>query len=262
VRAVNLVPPELRSRVPGDGDPRIAYGVFGGLVLLLVMVLVSVSYSNKATTLNDEAAALQAQAARHQTKAAPVQAFNDFAGVAQSRTLLVGGLAASRFPWGNALFNLSKSLPADVTIDSMNAVTAEQTAAAANQSTGSTAVAAASEPTLELTGCTSSWIGYSRLTVWLKNMPGVRDVTSSQSSASGPVAQAAAGGENADGARKNNCGPAPLKFTTKIFYQPREVDLVGLPKISAPEAPGASGAVGATPAAGAPAAATTPPAAK
>lgn len=260
MRAVNLVPPELRSRTPGEGDPRIAYGVFGGLVVLLVMVLFAVNLSNKATTLNDEAAALQAQANRHQVKAKPVQAFNDFAGVAESRTLLVGGLAASRFPWGKALYNLSESLPEDVTIDSINAVTASQTAAVANQSTGGAAVASSSQATVEIAGCTSSWIGYSRLTVWLKNMPGVQKVESTQSSAPGPVATDTSESTQTD--RSSNCGPAPLKFSTKIFYEPRQVDLVGLPKITAPAPAGASGAVGATPAAGAPAAATTPPAAK
>jgi hypothetical protein len=248
VRAVNLVPPELRSRVPGEGDPRVAYGVFGGLVVLLIMVLATVSYSNKATTLNDEAAALTAQAARHQVAAKPVQAFNDFAGVAKSRTLLVGGLAASRFPWGKAMYNLSQSLPPDVTLDTMTATTSDATAVAANQQSGAAGVSSTSVPTLELVGCTSDWIGYSRLTIWLKSMPGVQDVTSAQSTNSGPIDQAG----DANSKRSSNCGPSPLKFTAKVIYQPRQVDLVGLPKIdSGSSAGGASGAVGS------PAAATT-----
>jgi hypothetical protein len=222
--------------------------------VLLIMVLVAVNYSNKITTLNDQTAAIQAQAQRHQTKAAPVQAFNDFAGVAASRTLLVGGLAASRFPWGTALFNLSESLPADTTIDTLKAVTADTAAAAANQSTGAAGVSSTAVATLELAGCTSSWISYSRLIVWLKNMPGVADVTSSQSTDAGPIDQ----GTDAASKRTQNCGPSPLKFTSKVIYEPREVNLIGLPKLSAPADGGASGATGAAPAAGAPAAATTP----
>ncbi|MGH2907428.1 MAG: hypothetical protein ACRDKI_11775 [Solirubrobacterales bacterium] len=254
MRAVNLIPPELRSRVPGEGDPRVAYGVFGGLVVLLLMVLLAVSASNKATTLNDEAAALRAEAERHQVKAKPVQAFNDFAGVAHSRTLLVGGLAASRFPWGQAMYNLSRSLPGDVTLDTMKALTADSTVAAANQSTGAAGVASTQLPTLEIAGCTSDWIGYSRLTVWLKAMPGVQDVRTTQSNTPGPAAT----GSDDNGKRTLNCGPAPLKFTTKIFYAPREVNLIGLPKVDSGAAGGASGATGAAPApAGSPAASTT-----
>lgn len=260
MRAVNLVPPELRAKVPGDGDPRVAYGVFGGLVVLLLMVLIAVSYSNKATTLNDEAAALRAQATRHQTKAKPVQAFNDFAGVAESRTLLVGGLAASRFPWDKAMFNLSETLPPDVTLDTIKATTADAAAAGANQATGAAAVASTTVASLELAGCTSGWIGYSRFTVWLKNMPGVADVRSSQSNNNGAVDDKPT---DANAKRSQNCGPSPLKFTVKVYYAPRQVDLVGLPKVdSGAAAGGASGATGAAPGAtapttGAPAAAST-----
>ena len=253
MKAVNLIPPELRSRVPGEGDPRIAYGVFGGLVLLLIMVVLSVTYSNKVTTINDQTAQLQAEAQRHQVKAKPVQSFNDFAGVAQSRTLLVGGLAASRFPWGKAMYNLSRSLPSDVTLTSMNALTADQDITAANQDTGAAAVQSTTVPTLELQGCTSSWIGYSRLQVWLKGMPGVKDVRSTQSTVG---TASAVSGNDAAAKRTLNCGPATLTFTAKIYYQAREVNLVGLPKVSADS--GASGTSGATGAAPAPAANTTP----
>jgi Tfp pilus assembly protein PilN len=222
------------------------------------MVLIAVSYSNKATTLNDEAAALRDQASRHQTTAKPVQAFNDFAGVAKSRTLLVGGLAASRFPWDTALFNLSETLPSDVTLDTINATTADTQAVAANQSSGAAAVASTTVASLNLAGCTSGWIGYSRFTVWLKNMPGVASVKSAQSNNGGAVSDDAS---DPNAKRASNCGPSPLKFTVKVYYEPREVDLVGLPKIDSGAA-GASGATGAAPGAtapttGAPAAAST-----
>lgn len=253
MRAVNLLPPELRARTAGEGDPRIAFGIVGGLALLLVMVVVAVMYSNKATTLNDQAAAVQAKADRARAKTVvPVQSYNDFAGVAQSRTLLVGGLAASRFPWGNALYNLSRSLPEDVTLTDINAVTADKAAAATNQATGATAVSAGALPSMTLTGCTSGWIGYSRLMVWLKEMPGVADVRSTQSTSSGVVEQ---GGAEAD-KRTQNCGPAPLQFALVVAYEEREVNLIGLPKVeSAAPAAGASNATGATPD---PAAQTTP----
>lgn len=255
MRAVNLLPPELRARTAGEGDPRVAYGIIGGLALLLVMVIVAVMYSNKATTLTDQATAVQAKADRARAQTVrPVQSYNDFAGVAQSRTLLVGGLAASRFPWGNALYNLSRSLPEDVTLNDINAVTADKAVAATNQASGATAVSSAALPSLTLTGCTSGWIGYSRLMVWLKEMPGVSGVNSTQSTSSG-VAETEGGTEASK--RTQNCGPAPLQFSLVVSFEEREVNLIGLPKIESatPAAAGATGATGGTPA---PAAQTTP----
>jgi hypothetical protein len=246
VRPVNLVPGEFRARGAGDGDPKVAYGVVGGLGLLLVMVLLAIVQSNKATTLQDETAALQAEAQRHQVRAKPVQSFNDFADDVKKRTLLIGGLAASRFPWDKALRNLSESTPGDVTLDSVAATTAGET----GQPTGDAA-------TIQLAGCSSDWIGLSRFIVRLREMPGVSKVVSSNGSvnpeASGDSNAGAAGGDD----RKANCGKKPLTFQIAVTFAPRKIDLTGLPKIAAPAAAGgATGATGATAAAPAPAAAT------
>lgn len=252
MRAVNLIPAELRPKTPGEGDPNVAYAIVGGLALLFVMIVLAIVQSNKATTLNDQAAAVNAEAARHQVAAKPVQQFNDFAGVAESRTLLVGGLAASRFPWGSAIYNLSRSLPQDVTLDTIIATTAGTTAAAASQTSGAAGVSSAQTPTVALTGCTSGWIGYSRLTVWLKNMPGVQDVTSTSSDQSAGITAEL-------DKRTKNCGPSPLTFALEVTYEPRKVNLVGLPEVKAPAVAGPSGGTGASGAAAAPApaAATT-----
>ena len=122
MRAVNLIPEELRPRVPGEGDPRVAYGVVGALALLLIMVVVAISYSNKLHTIQDQTAAINAQVAQHTSGAAAITVTPDTIGSeVANRTLLVGGLAASRFPWGGALYNLSRSLPKDVTLDTITA---------------------------------------------------------------------------------------------------------------------------------------------
>lgn len=257
MRAVNLLPPELRSRVAGEGDPRVAYGVVGGLALLLAMVVLAISYSNKAATLQEQAASIEAQANRTRAQnVKPVQSFNDFAGVAQSRTLLVGGLAAARFPWGNALYNLSRSLPDDVTLNDIKAVTADASVAATNQQTGATVTSSSAKPTLTLSGCTSGWIGFSRLMVWLREMPGVERVNATQSTNEG---QKSTEDATEEAKRSLNCGPSPLSFALTVIYKERQVDLIGLPKVaSATPAAGATGAT-AAPASPDPAAQTTPP---
>lgn len=237
MRAVNLIPEELRPRVPGDGDPRVAYGVLGVLAVLLVMVLVAIHYSNELKTIEDQTAAITAEAQSHRTRVAAVATTPDqVAADVKTRTLLVGGLAKTRFPWGDALYDLSRAIPEDTTLNDINV---RSGGASAGDTSGSS---------MSLTGCTSSWVGYSRFMTWLKTMPGVEKVDSTSSAVS------SASGSDTGVDRTRNCGPAPLSFALEVTYSQRTIDLLGLPK---PEA-GASGATGAAPAAGTPAASTTP----
>jgi Tfp pilus assembly protein PilN len=239
VRAVNLIPEELRPRIPGDGDPRVAYAVLGGLGLLLLMVLGAITYSNKLNTIEDQTAAIKAETAQHQTVVAASATSPDTIGKeVRNRTLMVGGLAKTRFPWGDALYDLSRAIPDDTTLNTINAQSAS------SGGDGQQASAA----TLNLDGCTSGWEGYSRFMTWLKQMPGVAKVESTSSSIA-----SSAGGTDGDAKRTKNCGPAPLSFALVVTYSPRTIDLLGLPK---PEG-GSTAATGATPA-GVPAAAPAP----
>lgn len=245
MRAVNLIPEELRPRVPGDGDPRLAYGVLGGLAVLLVMVLLTISYSNKLQTIEDQTAAIQVETATHRNAvASTVTTPDQLQSEVKSRTLLVGGLAKTRFPWGDALYDLSRAIPEDTTLNAINVQSSAGAAAAGASASGGGA-------TMTLTGCTSSWVGYSRFMTWLKTMPGVEKVKSN-SSAVASAAESTESGAN----RTENCGPAPLSFALDVNYKQRTIDLLGLPK---PDGAGAgpSGATGAVPA-GVPAATTAP----
>lgn len=256
MRAVNLLPPELRPRVPGEGDPRVAWGILGGLAVLLLMVVVAISYSNKAKTINDEAASIRSEAEQLQASVAVVPTnVNDVSDEVHNRTLLVGGLSATRFPWNVAMHDLSKSLPSDVTLDSIvgSSATAGDSATAAGAS-------GAMQPSMTLTGCASGWVGYARLLTWLRQMPGVANVQSNSSAVGQPASSggAASGGEdNSESTRSENCGPAPLTFALNVLYRPKSADLLGLPK-PATSTSGPSAATGATtPATGTPAASGT-----
>lgn len=245
MRPVNLIPPELRPRVPGDGDPRIAYGILGGLAVLLLMVIVSISYSNKAKTLNDEAASLRAEATKRQAVVAvSPKNTEDVGELIRRRTLLVGGLAAARFPWDDSMGDLSRSIPPDVTLDAIDATSAVADAGAAADAASAEA-SSKSGPTLALEGCASGWVGYSRLLTWLRQMPGVEDVNSVTSQLT-PRQQADTGvdGEKAID-RTGNCGPAPLNFSLKVIYSQKKVDLLGLPRPTATQQAASGGAGGA-----------------
>jgi Tfp pilus assembly protein PilN len=241
MRSVNLIPEEFRPRVPGDGDPRVAWGVLGGLALLFLMVLVAISYSNKLKTIEDQTAAITSETQQHQVKTAAVQTTPDqIASDVKSRTLLVGGLAKTRFPWGEALYDLSRAIPEDTTLTT---ITVDSGISTSGGGTGTSTGAS-----MGLSGCTSSWVGYSRFLTWLKTMPGVEKVSSNSSSIAGGA------GSSGDNKRTENCGPAPLNFSLDVKYAPRTIDLLGLPK---PDSSGATGSTGA--AAGAvPAASATP----
>ncbi len=265
MRPVNLLPEDQRGRGVASGDPMISYGIIGALGLLLLMVVFTIWQSNKAATLNDEASDLRAQATKYQTEAAPVVKYTDFGDEVDKRKLIIGGLAESRFPWHTALFNLSQSVPADVTIDSITGDTAAAT-------TTPGPAAAAAEPaeekpgaTITMSGCASGWISYAKFAARLKTMPGVLSVSvknsGGDSNPGGAPPSGDSGGAVDDSARHRNCGRRPLNFGVGIEYRTIPIDLIGLPKITVPGA-GASGTTGAAPAptagtGGAPAAATS-----
>lgn len=273
MRPVNLGPQDSRARSGPSSDPTVSYGIVAALGVLLVMVLFTIMQSNKATTLMDETAELQAQTAEYQAKATPVQKFNDFAEAVDKRTLLIGGLAESRFPWHTAMYNLAQAMPPDVTLDTATAKTAtpaaEGTPAAGTEATTTNASGKPEGATIELAGCAAGWLSYARFVSRLKTMPGVLSVSGKNTNNSGnsdTPGQAPpnngggdSGGSEEDKARKKNCGTYPLTFTVGVSYAQPEIDLVGLPKIAAPApAAGASGPTGATPpASGTPAAASS-----
>jgi hypothetical protein len=241
----------MRPRVAGTGDPRIAWGVLGGLAILLLMVLVTISYSNSAKTLADETVAIQAEADQKKAKIAAVPVSVDTVGEeVVSRTLLVGGLAQVRFPWDDAMHDLSESIPSDVTLETMSG------ASSGTSTTNPDGSVTPPSPTLMLGGCASGWVGYSRFLTWLRQVPGVASVKSNTSTVG--TAAGSQGDSGADtSSRTENCGPAPLNFNLTMSYRARSADLVGLPKPATVTPAGATGAAG-TPPAVAPAAATTP----
>ncbi|MBJ7347042.1 MAG: hypothetical protein JHC87_00560 [Thermoleophilaceae bacterium] len=260
MRPVNLLLEDGRRGSGPTGDPMIAYGIVGSLGLLLVLVLFSIMQTNKVTTLNDETLALQAQAMKYQTKAKPVQSFADFGSEVDKRTLLIGGLAESRFPWHTAFANLSKVTPSDVALDKIDATTAAPVVTVV--ATPGEEAAPPIGATINIAGCTSGWIGVANYISALKVMPGVLDVTSKSSGSDtnnsgdsgAPKSGADPASSDANEKRKAVCGGTPLTFDLTINYSKLAVDLSGLPKIESAAAAG-SAAPGASPAVGAPAAA-------
>jgi Tfp pilus assembly protein PilN len=235
MRPVNLLPPEKRPRVAGEGDPRVAWAILGVLGLILLAVVVSISMANRAKTLDNEATAMQVEADRITQQIALIPKGPDaVTQQVKSRTLLVGGLAAVRFPWDTMMHDLTQALPPDVTIDTIATVTAGTNPDAALSGTSSSA------PTMTLNGCVSGWVGYSRLLTWLKQMRNVAAVKSNSSA----ITTAAAEGDDGSAPRTQNCGPRPLQFSLLVAYRLKQADFKGLPRVESQNASTAGGATG------------------
>ena len=128
MRAVNLLPPDLRSGPKGSA-PAVSTGVensgAGAFVVLGVLafaVVALAAYVLAGNTVKDRKAELAAATAKSAAVTQQVTAlkpYADFESVANARVQTVKDLANSRFDWEQALRDLSRAVPADVTIASL-----------------------------------------------------------------------------------------------------------------------------------------------
>src|SRR5215217_6356034 len=149
MRAVNLLPPDLRSGPKGSA-PAVSTGVensgAGAFVVLGVLafaVVALAAYVLAGNTVKDRKAELAA--VTQQVDA--LNPYADFESVANARVQTVTDLANSRFDWEQALRDLSRAVPADVTIASFKGDLGATT------STGGIR-GAITAPAITLTGCT------------------------------------------------------------------------------------------------------------
>src|SRR3712207_4170819 len=156
MRAVNLLPPDLRTatrRAKGTGAPAAdAPGGPGPFVVLgaLAMCVVALAgYVLAGNVVKDREAELAAVTQAHEVaakEAAALKPYADFQSLATRRVEGVRALASTRFPWHRALDDLSRAMPSEVTLQSLNGSVAG--------GSGAPATGSAAAPTIALTGCT------------------------------------------------------------------------------------------------------------
>src|SRR5919107_2696744 len=158
MRAVNLLPPDLRSGPKGPapavptGVENSGAGAFAVLGVLAFCVLALATYVLAGNTVKDREAELAAATAKSAAVTQHVTAlkpYADFESVANTRVQTVTDLANSRFDWEQALRDLSRAVPADVTIGTLKGALGGTDASGAAP-TGE----AAGGPSLTLAGCT------------------------------------------------------------------------------------------------------------
>jgi Tfp pilus assembly protein PilN len=182
MKAVNLIPSDARrggvgsvSSVSVAFGP--AYAVVGVLVVAVVFTLIVVLTNNTISDRKAKLASLHVQAIAASAEAARLSSYATFEQTAEQRAQTVQSIAAARFPWQRAMHDLSKVVPANVSLQSLNGTTVSaSTPGAAPTGTGTS-----TGPTFALVGCTATQDDVARLMTRLRLINGVTDVELSSS---------------------------------------------------------------------------------
>jgi Tfp pilus assembly protein PilN len=171
MKAVNLIPADER-RSGGAGvlndlsGPTL--GLLGALVIALVVVVAFVTVSNGVAERRDDLTRIETNAAAAEQRAAALKPYGDVAALRDRTVASIRTLAAQRFDWPALLGELSRRVPADVTLTAMNGSAG---------ATGAAATTGAGAPSVQLSGCTSDHAAVARLMERLRAVRGVADVT-------------------------------------------------------------------------------------
>jgi|tagenome__1003787_1003787.scaffolds.fasta_scaffold20970448_3 Tfp pilus assembly protein PilN len=236
MRAVNLIPSELRGGGRAPGRTGIApYVVLGALALLVAMVGVYTLATRSLHTKQAEVTSVEAQATAAEARTHTNASFAKFAELTVQRTQTVKSLAASRFDWAHALAEVARVLPSDAWLSSMRATV---TPGASVDGTADPLRASLSLPAIELVGCTTSQANVARVVADLRRADGVKRVSLSSAqkseaqagATSSSTTDAATAGADGDCTQGKSTRP---KFSLTLFYD-------------APATPTAATATGAT----------------
>jgi Tfp pilus assembly protein PilN len=217
MRAVNLLTPDQRSAPKSKGSSRAAAmdapGGIGAFMLLGVLALCVAGLAGYVLTGNvvkdrkAELAAVKAQSDATVEKAATLKPYADFQTVAQDRAGTVQALASARFDWEQSLRDLSRAMPKEVYLSSLNGNVGGGTTG------GSSLRGSVQAPAIELKGCTKSQPAVATLMSRMRNVQGVTRVTLASSDK-----DAAATG--AGSSTVNPCGKGtPPTFEIIIFFE-------------------------------------------
>ncbi|MDQ3572924.1 MAG: PilN domain-containing protein [Actinomycetota bacterium] len=193
MRPVNLIPPEDRR---GDRAPlragALSYVVVGAFVAVLIAVVGLVLTQNSITERENEIAELEVTRDAAAQQAEALAPYAEFAALQLHREATITSLAKSRFDWERVLRELALVIPADVTLESLEASTAGESddlAAAAN---------GGSAPSLTMSGCARNHESVAAFVAALKDIDGVTRVGLTDSARSA----------DAEGSQQGGAAPA------------------------------------------------------
>jgi Tfp pilus assembly protein PilN len=187
MKAINLLPQDLRgtpksasskAKTAAVNDEPGGIGAFVVLGALTVCVIALAAYVLTSNAIKDRQAQLDAATSQAQSitqRVAKLKPYADFKAMAETRIQTVKDLSSSRFDWEQALRDISRAIPADVTLKTL-------TGSISNGTGGTTPIRAAiTSPAIELSGCTSGQTQVARLLSRLRGVEGVTRVSLSKS---------------------------------------------------------------------------------
>jgi len=197
VRSINLIPAEQRRGAGGLAGRAggASYVVVGALAVFVLMGVFYAIAIGQASSRKSELARVTAQTATTQAQAAVLDPYVQFAAIRQQRQQAITSLAASRFDWSDAMDQIARSLPTDVTLSSV-AGTGGAGGATPAAAPGLPAPAA-SGPAVVLTGCATSHSEVATVLVDLNKVGGVSMVSLTSSAKAAPATGAVPGAAGA-----------------------------------------------------------------
>jgi Tfp pilus assembly protein PilN len=247
MRAVNLLPPDTRgaSKVSADlGAGPEAKGGAGPFVVLGILAACVAGTAGYVLTDNTvkqrqtDLAQAQARQTALQGEAAKLKPYADFDASARARVQTVKDLAGSRFDWEQVLRDLSRAIPQDVTLKSLQGDISSGTGG------GGALRSAIASPAITVEGCAPGQTQVARLMARLGDIDGVTRVSLANSTSAvvddvqqlGKTAKERLAQRNA-----TPCGPGKRpSFNIVMFFEKATAAVSSTPTTS-------TGAVGATP---------------
>jgi Tfp pilus assembly protein PilN len=233
MRAVNLIPAEQRKGgAIGRRSQGVAFAVLGLLAGAAILTFLYGSASHQLESRKAEAAALSNQAQQVQAQSAQLSSYTSFMQMREQRLQAISQLIGSRFDWSATMYELSRVLPATISLSSLQgkigsetAIASKSAAAPATSSTASTAATTAAtpvasatppgtSPTFTLAGCATSQIAVAQMLVRLRLIGGVSNVNLQTSARSGSSSGGGSGGSG------GTCPADDPSFTAQVSFQP------------------------------------------
>ena len=211
MRAVNLIPADLRRGGGGGAAGRTGGAVYILIAALVGLVAMGVAYgltTRQISHRKTEIAATTREAQVAEARAAALQPYVDIQARRAARVTLVSNLAKQRFNWSVAMRQIAEALPSDAVLTSLSGTDTPQS------STGGGAAGVAGGlraslpvPAVSLLGCASSQPRVGAALDALRRIPGVTVDTLALSDKSG----------NTNAAASAACPRGPT-FSVIVFY--------------------------------------------
>jgi Tfp pilus assembly protein PilN len=186
MKAVNLLPPDMRGASKASSERTVVTddsSGFGAYVLLGVLAFAVLALAGVVLTGNAikdreaQLASTQTQQQQVAARASALKPYADFDQMASERVATVRDLAGRRFDWEQVVRDLSRAIPANVTLSELTGNVSTDTGGAG----GSTLREAISAPAVTVKGCTTGQTDVARLMARLRNVDGVTRVSLAKS---------------------------------------------------------------------------------